>query len=582
MKSKRIISVIISVFIVSFSLSFAALAEGPGGQPPEGAPPGGGGGADTMTYDYTGSLSGAVTANGEDISSDGETVSSFTADENALLVQNGGTLTVTQATVTKSGDDNDGDNCNFYGINSIALSVGEGSHLMLSDSSLKATGVGSNGVFATDSGTAYVYNVEIDTDADNSRGLDATYSGTIVADSVTISTDGDHCAALATDRGGGSVSVTNSEFSTAGSGSPLIYSTGDIEIDGVTGTSTGSQIAGMEGLNTILIYNSDLTSTLTTSTGSDPIADGVIIYQSTSGDAEAATGDAATFQAVSSKLTSAIASGAMFYVTNTTANVLLKDTEVNFDSSAAKLFVISGNDSNNWGSAGSNGGTVVFTALGETLSGDIEVDTISSLDMYLLDGTVYSGAAEIVQNEAGNTTEDSGISVSVDSSSKWVVTSDTTVTNLYLEDGSSLVDENGNTVSVTAGGETVVSGTSSVTVTVTGTYATSFELTEANEVSESFIDRTAFDETYGTSTAFSTNGDAETDDTTEETEAETEEALPVETENEEIVETAPAADDIEETENPSGNSKTAIIIVAACALLAAVVAAAYIAKKKKG
>jgi hypothetical protein len=103
-------------------------------------------------------------------------------------------------------------------------------------------------------------------------------------------------------------------------------------VDNVTGTASGSQIAGMEGLNTILIRNSQLSSTLTGATASDPIADGVILYQSTSGDAESATGEAATFQAVDSTLTSAIQSGAMFYVTNTTANVVLSGTTLDFDS----------------------------------------------------------------------------------------------------------------------------------------------------------------------------------------------------------------------------------------------------------
>jgi hypothetical protein len=138
----------------------------------------------------------------------------------------------------------------------------------------------------------YANSDTISTTAGNSRGLDATYGGTIVANDMTISTQGDHCAAIATDRGGGDISVTNSTLSTAGSGSPLLYSTGDIEVDNVTGTASGSQIAGMEGLNTILIYNSTLESTITKATASDPIADGVIIYQSTSGDAESTTGEA--------------------------------------------------------------------------------------------------------------------------------------------------------------------------------------------------------------------------------------------------------------------------------------------------
>ena len=138
----------------------------------------------------------------------------------------------------------------------------------------------------------------ITTSAGNSRGLDATYGGTILADTLDISTQGNHSAGVATDRGGGNISLTNSTIKTAGSGSPLLYSTGDIELNNVTGSSSGSQIAGMEGLNTILINNSTLESTQSGKTASDPIADGIIIYQSTSGDAEAVTGKTATFQAV--------------------------------------------------------------------------------------------------------------------------------------------------------------------------------------------------------------------------------------------------------------------------------------------
>lgn len=61
----------------------------------------------------------------------------------------------------------------------------------------------------------------------------------------------------------------------------------------------------MEGLNTILIKDSTLESTVTGKTASDPIANGIIIYQSTSGDAEASTGEHATFQSVDSTLRSA-------------------------------------------------------------------------------------------------------------------------------------------------------------------------------------------------------------------------------------------------------------------------------------
>ena len=80
------------------------------------------------------------------------------------------------------------------------------------------------------------------------------------------------CAIVATDRGGGSISLADATLSTAGSGSPLLYFTGDIQVNNVSGTSSGSQIAGMEGLNTILIKDSTLESTVTGKTASDPIA----------------------------------------------------------------------------------------------------------------------------------------------------------------------------------------------------------------------------------------------------------------------------------------------------------------------
>ena len=254
------------------------FGEAPSGEGGEGDASGFGGGANTTTFDYSGSYSGTLTADGSEESSDGETIASDSADVNSALAENGGTLTITNGSLTKSGDDPDGDSCNFYGLNSILLSVNEDSMAYISDSSLTADSEGSNAIFATDSGTVYANNVTINTSSDNSRGLDATYGGTIIANLMDITTLGEHCASIATDRGGGSISATNSTLSTAGSGSPLLYSTGDIEVNNVTGTATGSQIAGMEGLNTILIYNSDLTSTITSATASDPIANGIIIY----------------------------------------------------------------------------------------------------------------------------------------------------------------------------------------------------------------------------------------------------------------------------------------------------------------
>lgn len=304
----------------------------------------------------------------------------------------------------------------YSGTNSVSLTVGEDSTTVIDGTDITASSSGSNGVFATDSGTVLVNDTSIETMADNSRGLDATYGGTISANKITADTQGGHSAIVATDRGGGSISLADATLSTAGSGSLLLYSTGDIQVNNVSGTSSGSQIAGMEGLNTILIKDSTLESTVTGKTASDPIANGTIIYQST--------------------------------------------------------------------------------------SGGVTADTISSVDLYLLDGAAWIGAATIADNAAAGsgtgTASDAPITVNVDGTSRWVVTKDTTISALNVASGGG----DGNTVTIVANGKTVVSGSGDVTVTVTGSYSTSVSAGSDTELSSDTIDRSEFDSRFGTSTAW--------------------------------------------------------------------------------
>lgn len=304
----------------------------------------------------------------------------------------------------------------YSGSYSVSLTVGEDSTTVIDGTDITVSSSGSNGVFATDSGTALVNDTSIETMADNSRGLDATYGGTISANKITADTQGGHSAIVATDRGGGSISLADATLSTAGSGSPLLYSTGDIQVNNVSGTSSGSQIAGMEGLNTILIKDSTLESTVTGKTASDPIANGIIIYQST--------------------------------------------------------------------------------------SGGVTADTISSVDLYLLDGAAWIDAATITDNAAAGsgtgTASDAPITVNVDGTSTWGgVAKDTTISALNVASGS-----DGNTVTIVANGKTVVSGSGDVTVTVTGSYSTSVSAGSDTELSSDTIDRSEFDSRFGTSTAW--------------------------------------------------------------------------------
>ncbi|KRL64045.1 hypothetical protein [Lactobacillus psittaci] len=474
---------------------------------PKGSAKQGKGGANTQSYDYTGSLSATILASSKSRELLNKTYSSTSKDKNVALVKNAGSLTLNHVTLSKTGSSSNDDNNNFYGTNSVLLATGKKSTAYIKNSKIKSNAKGANGIFASNKATVYTNNTSITTTGSaNSRGLDATYGGTIIANKTNISTKGDHSAAIATDRGGGNVSVTNSKLKTAGSGSPLIYSTGNIEVNNVTGTASGSQIAGMEGYNNIYISNSKLVSTNNNKTGSDPIKNGVILYQSMSGDADTATSKAAKFQAVNSSLSTSIDSGAMFYVTNTSANVVLKNTKLNFNSKKVNLLTIAGNNSNSWGSAGSNGAKVTFTGIKQKLNGNIAVDNISSLKLYLLKNSTYTGKTTITSNSKATSSSKTKapITINIAKGSKWVVTGNSTVSNLNVEAGAKIVDKSGKTVTiVNSAGKTLVKGSSKYKITVKGSYSKKVTTSSANKLSKSTISRTAFDKYFDTNTKFS-------------------------------------------------------------------------------
>lgn len=274
---------------------------------------------------------------------------------------------------------------------------------------------------------ANIKNVKITTHSDKSRGLDATYNGVINAENVVINTDGQSCAALATDRGEGQVHVKNSDINTgvsktSGRGSPLIYSTGNITLENTKGTSHVSQIACIEGKNSIEVTNSQLTGYAEGNRqDGDEYVDlgGVFIYQSMSGDADVGT---SLFNAKDSTLSIADDSSVykeapMFHITNTACVVSLENTQLNFGSGV----FLEASGQNQWGTEGSNGGVCELNTDNEKIDGNVIVDEISSLN-WTMKNTEFKGAI----NSTGNTT------VKVGEGSTWTLSGDSSVSSLEL------------------------------------------------------------------------------------------------------------------------------------------------------
>lgn len=378
---------------------------------------------------------GQLVVNGATKTVKGKTYSYSTSNKNVVLVKNGAKLTFTNGKIIKKGDVSSSysESSDFYGTNAAVLVTAK-STLYISDTTITTNAKGANAIFvsnlnsASSGATAYVTNIVINTYKDKSRGLDATYGGKIIAKNVTINTRGGSCAALATDRGEGTIVATNCVLNTgvgqaSGSGSPCIYSTGSITANNCKGTSYVSQIACIEGKNSITLNNCDLTGYGKGNryvNGAYVDSCGVFLYQSMSGDAASGV---SKFNATNSKLTissksSYYKSAPMFFVTNTQATITLKNTTLNFGSG----ILLKAAGQSQWGTSGSNGGKVVLNAINQKLTGKIIVDKISTLKLTLTKSK-YSGC--INPSSSYGTTK-----VTINSGSTWTLTGNSHVTSL--------------------------------------------------------------------------------------------------------------------------------------------------------
>lgn len=373
----------------------------------------------------------SVEASGVEEITDGQTLTgtyeSSESDQSPIVVKDGGTATIDGATVNKSaGDSSNTENSEFYGVNSGIL-VQKDSTATIKNANISTSAKGSNAVFATgENAKIYISDSTINTTGSgSSRGLDATYGGYIEADNVNITTQGGSCATLATDRGEGTVIAQNSKLETNGSGSPVIYSTGDISISNTTGTANGSQMVVIEGKNSATVENSILTASGKGNRG-DTDQTGIMIYQSMSGDAETGTG---TFTATDANLSiqensNYYKTAPMFFITNTDAVINLSNTKLSYGSNV----LISSKGTSEWGNSGSNGGNTTLNATNQELNGNIEIDNISTLKMNL-NNSKYTGTIN-----ADNSAKE--ITLKLDNNSSITLTGDSYITSLEDADTS--------------------------------------------------------------------------------------------------------------------------------------------------
>lgn len=297
---------------------------------------------------------------------------SSSSDQVVFLVINGGTLNITGTStdyvnISKSGSGASNgqvsDDYNFYGINSGIVVSGSTSSATIEYADISTSSNGSNAVVATNSGSITISNSKITTTGSaGSRGLHTTYGGNIISDSVSIKTQGASCASLANDRGGGNIVASNMDLETNSNGSPLIYSTDSITVSSSTGVANNAQMVVVEGGSSATLSDCNFscagsgnrTGTSDSNSSKHTIdAGGIFIYQSFSGDSSEGTD---YFTATDCAFEVTTDNVPMFYLTNITAVVSL--TNNTFSQASASDYLLLAESTDQWGKTNSNGATV--------------------------------------------------------------------------------------------------------------------------------------------------------------------------------------------------------------------------------
>jgi hypothetical protein len=380
--------------------------------PPDGAAPGGGPGGSMSVETGTGAY---VLGDGETLS--GGTYTSSNADENAIRTEGEISASLDGVTVEKTdGVASSSDASSFYGLNAAVLAL-DGATLEITGGTITATAEGANGVFAYDGATIRISDTLINVSGGNAGGIEVAGGGTLIATNLTVNATVK--AAIRSDRGGGTLSVDGGTYTTSGSsGAPAIYSTADVSVSRAALTANDSEAVVVEGFNSVTLTDCAVTGNMRGTYGeaSGENIHNVMLYQSMSGDAAVGT---SSFTMTGGTLVSK--NGDMFYVTNTNSVITLSGVDVTL-ADGTYLLLVAGNDgARGWGTVGANGGNVSFQLSGQEISGDILVDSISTLEMNIADGSAFTGSINADGSQAAS------IAVTIDASSTWTLSANSYV-----------------------------------------------------------------------------------------------------------------------------------------------------------
>ncbi|MBQ6119309.1 MAG: hypothetical protein IJK98_08760, partial [Clostridia bacterium] len=385
---------------------------------------------------------------------DNQNLFSTEKDQNAVHIA-GGNVIINDSTITRKHDaSTDGENSTHYGVGATVLATnGIG---FISKSSLISEANAATGAFAYGSAKMYLSETSVSTALSNSHGLATAETGKLYAWNMEVNTQGDNSVPVYSGPGGGATVIDGGSYASAGLQSPVIMCASEVTLANAECTAEQSEAARVQGANTLTVYDTNLT-------GNQKINQDhsfqwtVLLYNPGTYNRE----DATNFYMKNGTITSK--NGGMFFSTNTTSNIYLENVTLKPFKNSEFLIRCTGNsDPELWGAIGANGSVCNFTAVNQTLEGNVVWDAISELSLYVKDNSTLIGA---FVKDSSDLRGSGFADLYIGPNCTWTVAGDSELSNLY--NAGTIADTSGNPVTIKKTDGTVIAeGTSAYTIVV--------------------------------------------------------------------------------------------------------------------
>ncbi len=342
-------------------------------------------------------------------------------DENALRIPMA-YITSENGKITKSGNTTDVESSRLYGLNAAVLAT-HGGRVSFTNALISSSGTGSAGAYGYSKSTYInLTGSTVTTEGDHSPGVIVSAKAMMKTVNTQVSTKGNDSPVIEIADGGGILIAEGGSFTASGLRSHGIYSKGDVTVTNSTVKAEKTKAAVLKGNNTITLRNTVLEG--------NEIYDinphNIVLF---SKDDDIGTMGLQQFDVRGGTLIAR--KGDMFYVTSTHGRITLAGVTLIKDDPSSNLIIVTGNDgANDWGTPGSNGGHLELICDGQTLDGNIVVDSISNVNITLKNDSTYTGAVTIIPNGEGGASYKTNADVFIAAGSTWNLTGNSTLTSL--------------------------------------------------------------------------------------------------------------------------------------------------------